>query len=125
MKRMNFRHMLFIGKDDQRQSGFGSRVYIVGARARTMYYAHGACDVKNRRAFPKWLQHGKRVFKTEDAAREYTLRAVTSHLERGYTNLKARQKPLAVFNGKAFEYTRSDGAKAISNTKSRRTLKAI
>lgn len=120
MKRMNLRHLLYIGRNVDIQSGFSAKVYIVGVRARTVHYAHGACDVANRRAFPKWLQHGTKVFPTELLARDHAVQIVERHEERGYVNLKARQKPLAQFNGRRFSFKRSDGTNAFSKPKTKR-----
>ena len=114
---MNFRYLLFVGDDDRNRSGFGSRIYILGLRARTVYYAYGACDFQNRRAHPKWLQHGKKVFHTEVAARDYATKVIADHENRGYSNLKVRQKPRIDFDGRQFTYHRSDGTTTTSSAR--------
>ena len=119
MARCNFRHLLYVGRDDSRQSKFGSRIYIVGSRNRTVYIAHGATDVKNRKAYPKWLQHYRVVCETNDIAREFVETVTENHLDRDYTALKGKQRADVSLKKGKFEYRKVDGSSGVSALKSK------
>lgn len=119
MARCNFRHLLYVGRDDSRQSKFSSRIYIVGSRNRTVYIAHGATDLRNRKAYPKWLQHYRVVCETNAIAREFVESVTEDHLNRDFTPLKGKQRAELSFKRGKFEYQKVDGSSGISAVKTK------
>lgn len=122
-QRSNFRQLLFVGRDARLQSGFGSRIYIVGSRNRTVYVAHGATDVKDRKAYPKWLLHHKIAFGSSAAAYKYAEDTVNNHLERDYTIMRGKMRSPIRFADGEFHYTRVDGTRTTSTPKRKKKSK--
>lgn len=116
-KRMNFRQLVKVGFDPKLINRFTCQIYFIGCRGNRVYYAHGAADLKAKRAYPVWLLHGQWRRASVTSARALVERKIQEFLRDEWTILRRPQRAWFRFEGGRFRYQRIDGHRRWSTRK--------
>lgn len=112
--KVNIRCFASVRRNENNQSKYQRRLYVIAARGRRIYTAFGPLEIaSNGRIYPVYLQQTTFIFSRYDDAMERAQLKIENRLKKGYESItKLGPKPSVKLNAKQlFDYVKADGAK--------------